>query len=174
MSRRSRRAVPSATADGCADLPSRLELCREGIAPRSESPIAVAVNLRRRGAVDVSDALVNRASSAPADGTRADTKTLLRCKRVRHSDDGAPHPEKDDPRTKVAIVSAFRWWNRLFGNKAPLNSEKGAAHVKAMNWTKGAFDEPRWAIREVVRRISTRRNDEAVRCAQGNTSLRVL
>src|SRR5262245_21350772 len=23
------------------------------------------------------------------------------------------HPEKDDPGTKVAIVIAFRWWNRL-------------------------------------------------------------
>jgi hypothetical protein len=174
MSRRSRRAVPCATADGCADLPSRLEVCREGIAPRSESPVAVAVNLRRRGAVDVTDALVNRANSAPADGTRADTKTLLRCERVRHSDDGAPHPEKDDPGTKVAIVSTFRWWNRLLGNKAPLNSEKRTAHVKAVNWTKGAVDEPRWAIREAVRRIGTRRNDEAARRSQSHSSLRVL
>ena len=93
---------------------------------------------------------------------------------MHRAGNGAPHPEKDDPGTKVAIVIAFRWWNLLLGNKAPLNSEKGAAHVKAVKWTKGAVDEPRWAIREAVRRISTRRNDEAARRSQAHSSLRVL
>jgi hypothetical protein len=93
---------------------------------------------------------------------------------VRRRDDGAPHPEKDDPGTKVAIVIAFRWWNRLLGNKAPLNSEEGAAYVKAVNWTKGTVDEPRGAIREAVRRISTRRNDKTAPRSQRHSSLRVL
>src|SRR5262249_59894497 len=93
-----------------------------------------------------------------------------RRKRTRRTNEGAPHPKKDDPGTEVAVVCAFGDWNAILGHEVPLDGKGGAAHVKAVDRAEGALDEPCRTVRKAVRRVRTPRRSDSTRCAQRDSS----